>query len=816
MATLLSPSLAVIALHPMLERGILQDPDPKIRVQALSAITLVVPATIQAVDEERGFAVLQLAVPVPRDLPPEAISVSKWPEGANWQTFFFRSELDQQGWTVQGTTQGQFVFGGRRYWRLNPSLSFLGSEISGAPVIVDNKLVGIVALADKKLGFLCAVSVTDMAESKKTDAVRSLLPTPPAGVPDTLVASFVQAQPKPQLEQEPGESIEISSISDTPTDKDALGFKPYVEAISRFLRSPATKPPLTLSIEGEWGGGKSSFMLQLKSAVVGQRIWKRLKRSWIGTKGSPEATLWPGKAPTRPARLWKALWEKPRLSVQFNPWRHDKEESLWAAFALEFLRQISRQRWLLRRWWGAAQLFWAHYSWRSGWIEALRAVVVCLVIAILVVGLPIEVLIRKPVWVQKLVAEMSQKQNSPGEDSTLGLLLRNRLLQVGGGAAYYAAVLTIWLKAKDVLGNPLEINLKKYLRSPDYEGRVSFVEQFHEDFRRIVDAYAGKEKVFVFIDDLDRCEVPKAADLMKAVNLLIADDPRLVFIVGMDREKVVAGLAVQFQRLLPYLSRQTPLSRGNLEWKRRVGLEFGQAFLQKFVQLPFRVPEPNPENYGDFIRTISAPAELGTRVSASAAAEVPEDRPSPPAPTFNAPEREDVVAQIPSAPRPTPAQVQVRRTRELQFGGDSDKVRAIALMVADTLGRNPRRLKQFVNLFRLQAYIVNEIGLFDPGLVERAPITFEQLGKFVAISLWWPEILADFSENPKYLGELQENANQKKLGDSRLQRFMEYGMEKEKEKYTLSNPSLSMLLHICPQRIRVVPSTKPSVAPIPT
>ena len=58
------------------------------------------------------------------------------------------------------------------------------------------------------------------------------------------------------------------TIGDQPTKEDTLGFKPYVIAIAKFLTAPDTKPPLTISIEGEWGRGKSSFMKQLKTRIL--------------------------------------------------------------------------------------------------------------------------------------------------------------------------------------------------------------------------------------------------------------------------------------------------------------------------------------------------------------------------------------------------------------------------------------------------------------------------------------------------------------------------------------------------------------------
>src|SRR5207237_10378875 len=130
------------------------------------------------------------------------------------------------------------------------------------------------------------------------------------------------------------------------------------------------------------------------------------------------------------------------------------------------------------------------------------------------------------------------------------------------------------VKFKDYLGNPLAADLRQYVAAPDYNSRVAFIEHFHEDFKKIVETYAGRSKVYVFIDDLDRCDVPKAADLMQALNLMIADSPQLIFIIGMDREKVAAGLAVKYEKLLPYLSpspsTQVPRDNGRLRQHTRV------------------------------------------------------------------------------------------------------------------------------------------------------------------------------------------------------------------------------------------------------
>jgi hypothetical protein len=614
------------------------------------------------------------------------------------------------------------------------------------------------------------------------------------------------------------DSIEISSIGDTPASRDSLGFEPYVQAIARFLLSPDTKPPLTFSIEGEWGSGKSSFMLQLSQALDAGALRRRLTLAW--NMANPERS--------RLRRLWDALYERRQIRVQFNPWRHDKEESLWAAFALEFLRQVSSQRSFVRRWWGRAQLFLRHYSWKAR-TEALRAVATWLLLLVLLVGVPFEVFVKKPQWTKTLfiaLTDRASRSEEPkkGGSSTLGGAQKEQgekpadldpimkvLLAIGGNGAYFIVVLSIWLKARQFIGDPLEIDLKKYLRSPNYEERVAFVERFHEDFKHIVDAYAGKHKVFVFVDDLDRCDVPKAADLMKAVNLLIADDPRLIFILGMDREKVAAGLAVKYEDLLPYVARDLPEEAERMAWKRRAGLEFGQAFLQKFIQLPFRVPSPNLDHYMEFLRTISTPLSRGAGTRAQVG-------PAPPDPGLaDGPAPGHGTASGPGQP-PSRDQTQSRRQRELQFGGDSDRVRDIAMMVAKALGANPRRLKQFINLFRLQSYIANELGFFDERRPAAERITFEQLGKFVAVSLWWPALLADFAERPDLLREIQQlsitdnpsaSATARRwVREKGLKNFFLYGID-QPDSYSLANEVLYQLLSISPQRVKVRTASEP-------
>lgn len=349
---------------------------------------------------------------------------------------------------------------------------------------------------------------------------------------------------------------------------------------------------------------------------------------------------------------------------------------------------------------------------------------------------------------------------------------------LGAVGAYLAVVVTVALKAKDLGTNPLEADLRRYLRSPDYRDRVAFVERFHEDFRRIVDVFAGDRKVFVFIDDLDRCEVPTAVGLMKALNLLIADDPRLVFIIGMDREKIAAGLAVKYAELLPFLScdeletraREVPQSKqesesGKLDEralevaKHRLAVDYGRTFLQKFVQLPFRVPSPQADDLERMLDAISPQRRVEDGGWSSGLDEVLRDGVVKEQ-ASQQPEMDENASE-----RGASAEVDCWQVMRVLVGADSPRVKRVRRMADPALGYNPRRSKQFLNLFRLRALIGYKTGLFyavrPPGGPPRMALSLEQLGKFVAIELAWPALVQDLHSEPRLLGRLEEIATDK-------------------------------------------------------
>ncbi|HEY3706537.1 MAG TPA: P-loop NTPase fold protein [Terracidiphilus sp.] len=527
-----------------------------------------------------------------------------------------------------------------------------------------------------------------------------------------------------------GWGIQGNPVSDASTASDTLGFAPYVDAVAAFLIHSDTTPPLTLSIEGEWGTGKSSFMRQLQVAL--DKV--------------PEAKTRVGRVVRRILAALRLTNQPDRLTFWFNAWRHDTRDAMWATFALSITRNLRNSQSLPRRIRGDIHLAARRVNSFTDWLRVLFIFLVILALGIGAAGVaayPFTLSAEKRADIAKKVfsslwqsngikdeGKKAEPSGTPSEGLAQPAASKSSFVsdQIAGNSAAHPLFAMVFLLAaygywiRRSAGKSMEFKLERYLSKPDYESRVSFVETFHEDFKKVVQAYAGKRKVFIFVDDLDRTDVPKSAELMQAINLMIGDDPHLVFILGIDREKVAAGISLKFKDIQPLLDRTR-----EGEVSARHPAAFGYLYLEKFIQVTFRVPRPSDAGVQEFLDS------LANRTSQKKSQEARKQA-----------EHEQ--------------REERRRYVDVRSSADSVEVQTLVRMVAPALQWNPRRMKQFINDFRLQAYIASDLGLLDlvsmVNGAERARITLEQLGKFVAITMAWPDLVMDFVEFPELLSAI--------------------------------------------------------------
>lgn len=457
-------------------------------------------------------------------------------------------------------------------------------------------------------------------------------------------------------------------------------------ALREFLVSDETLPPLTVAVEAPWGGGKSSLMRHLQDALTNDSDATTKQRPY---KEEPIPTVW------------------------FNPWKHEAGKTLWAAFAVAFERQLAGR--LIWPWRVCVRRGLAFRRLTFGdWFMLAARLLVWLGVGWVLYWL----------WQHPDLVKQSGEKDAPKADVVM-LLLQ--------GAPWIGFPLLLWQLISTwnkEFGSPLKLDVSRLLTHNDHADQVDDLHRFHEDFRRLMRAYIPKRKngkpgkAVVFIDDLDRCEAPKAAELLQSLHQMLnvqersrtdgdKNAPGVICVLGMDREKVAAAVAAKHEKLLPLLKEPDPKS-GKVS--RADAMVFGHEFLEKFIQLTLHLPAMQGNDLNEYLQSITGAKQITQTNKAESKTE-----PLPPAAASPAVSGTEKVM----APVTSDAKIQEVRERQERKEtveriervsedlGDGSLALQCAKYVAAALENNPRKLKQFVNLFRLRLYLAAAMNFLD-------------------------------------------------------------------------------------------------------
>lgn len=588
------------------------------------------------------------------------------------------------------------------------------------------------------------------------------------------IPADVSAPIEPPAALEPPDEINIrrhlESTVALASDREAKQLTPTAEkckeALARFLASAETQTPLTVSVEAPWGAGKTSFMSHLR---------KRLEAEMIPT-------------------------------VWFNPWKHEAGKTMWAAFAVEYERQMGAKCGRLGKLRRRVGLSWQRLSGTERLLLAAR-----LGLWLLGIGALLWLLCQG----MKLEPSPDGKAAPPITD-----LLAQKLPLLG-------VPLLLWGLLKDLvssLGSPLKVDVAGIFTHNHHEEGVDDLHRFHEDFARLMRVYhpangwwvrllrwwdelydsmddhwkkhwhalrnlaLGRgddpmpepprryemRRVVVFIDDLDRCEAPKAADVLQSLHLMLnvtescltdataeSETPEMICVLGMDREKVAAAVAAKHEKLLPLLL-DADEKTGNVS--RGLAMGFGHEFLEKFIQLTLHLPGMVGEDRAQYLKGITGwkqkPVSMaagweitgyekaeGSIVRSTSGGDIsPKPGPETLQPSVSP-------ADVPQTIEQAEVKARVRNVDEHLHDGQT--AFDCASYVADALENNPRRLKQFVNLLRLRLLLAAAMDLLDADtlsadvlVVKEGKLSAHQLAKLVALDLMCPQSMAKMRGNP--------------------------------------------------------------------
>ena len=115
-----------------------------------------------------------------------------------------------------------------------------------------------------------------------------------------------------------------------------------------------------------------------------------------------------------------------------------------------------------------------------------------------------------------------------------------------------------------------------------------FINTFRDKFGKLKneilkDDEGDSARLFIFVDDLDRCNPDNCIVVLEAIKLFF-DLRECVFIIGIDREVVQRGIQEKY--------------------KNSIGIH-GQDYIDKLIQLPFSLPPIRAKTFETFVKSIT-------------------------------------------------------------------------------------------------------------------------------------------------------------------------------------------------------------------
>ena len=181
------------------------------------------------------------------------------------------------------------------------------------------------------------------------------------------------------------------------------------------------------------------------------------------------------------------------------------------------------------------------------------------------------------------------------QGNTALLLASVSVLGVGGSYAIFKMVVDLpvaqWIEGL-------------FTRNRSYGSAIGYMEEIRSDFKELKKQLPADTKVVVIIDDLDLFrQADKIVDTLEAVKLLLNFDIFIVFL-AVDSQVLARAVEKRYKEILAEAGRS------------------GYLFLDKIIQIPFRIPESDPATMDRYLFSLLAAAdksssgELPTKQSA--------------------------------------------------------------------------------------------------------------------------------------------------------------------------------------------------------
>lgn len=264
-------------------------------------------------------------------------------------------------------------------------------------------------------------------------------------------------------------------------------------------------------------------------------------------------------------------------------------------------------------------------------------------------------------------------------------------------------------------GRRLQRFIEQRFEAGEYRQHLGLVSLIRRDFETLSRLLRDSQdmpvdRIVLFIDDLDRCPPERVCEVLEAIHLILAFE-LFVVVVGVDVRWVAKSLKKRYSGLLTGGVSSTETNRDDVASP--------EDYLEKIFQVPFWI---NPLQAGgsralvasmlakyptkptpDPIRSVAAPPAISTPSGASPGAALPGDAPAA-APLPLQPIPQSLAPNIEAPETPTPRSVAPPASDEDGKSAPitlNESEQKFILELSQFGGTSPRRLKRFINLYRV-------------------------------------------------------------------------------------------------------------------
>jgi hypothetical protein len=266
---------------------------------------------------------------------------------------------------------------------------------------------------------------------------------------------------------------------------------------------------------------------------------------------------------------------------------------------------------------------------------------------------------------------------------------------------------------------------------PGYAGRSGFFQLVRTDVQHVIDLVATEERpLVVFIDDLDRCAPATVMQVFEAINLFLAGEfGKAIFVVAVEPEMVAAHIEVAYSDLVVKLHA--------LSGERGAEEALGWRFLEKFIQLPLRLPPMEPEQTELFVSSLFPAAAVPSTTPSSAQPSTDAAAVSAAQQMLSSQSLDENIKLAGSVAADSAVGEALRRAVARKLSSDAPEMRAVIGEATQFLRANPREIKRFANVFRFLVTIATERRLASL----EAPTELAVIAKLAILNTRWPSLV---------------------------------------------------------------------------